>query len=154
MFYSCDSLVETPIDLNPSIADNMYSNCTSLTEIKGLDKNTITSANTIFSECKKLKTITMNFSNLDSDSENMFYYTTNLENIEIVGEIKTNILQTTYSSFGSYLTVESLLNILNALEDRSNTTSKTLSWKTSFNNKLTSEQLAIATNKNWILSIS
>ena len=154
MFYSCDSLVETPIDLNPSIADNMYSNCTSLTEIKGLDKNTITSANTIFSECKKLKTITMNFSNLDSDSENMFYYTTNLENIEIVGEIKTNILQTTYSSFGSYLTVESLLNILNALEDRSNTTSKTLSWKTSFNNKLTSKQLAIATNKNWILSIS
>ena len=49
----------------------------------------------------------------------------------------------------SHLTVESLVSILNALEDKSGTDSETLRIGSQNLAKLSSSQIAIATNKNW-----
>ena len=50
-----------------------------------------------------------------------------------------------------HLTVESLVNILNALEDKTGTSSETLRIGSQNLAKLNSSQIAIATNKNWTL---
>ena len=51
----------------------------------------------------------------------------------------------------SHLTVESLVSILNALEDKTGTSSETLRIGSQNLAKLNSSQIAIATNKNWTL---
>lgn len=50
------------------------------------------------------------------------------------------------------LTIDSLLHILNSIPDRSETWTSTLTIGSINKSKLTPEQIAIATNKNWIVN--
>lgn len=55
-------------------------------------------------------------------------------------------------NYSNGITVESLVGILNALFDRTAQSAKTITIGSTNLNKLTAEQIAVATNKNWNLA--
>lgn len=80
-----------------------------------------------------------------------FYNAKQLTNLTFVGLIKVNGLDLSHSE---KLTKESLLTVLNCLEDKSEDTSGT-QWMVSLGAtnkaKLTAEELAIASDKGWVV---
>lgn len=157
---------------------DMFYNCTSLSEIKGIENwNTerTTDLSWIFYNCTSLQSLDLSGWKTENvtDMTNMFAYCSSLQSLLInftigenttvtsmFGDLSNNFttIQTTgglkiCNSIGftncRYLTNESVMVIINALEDRSEKTTKTLTlYRTQFD-ELTPEQLAIATSKNW-----
>lgn len=105
---------------------NTFNNCENLTEIKAiLNLSEVTSVNTMFNLCKKLKEVRFN-----------------------EGSVKISI------SFASsnLLSAESIQSIIDGLADLTGVTAQTLTFHTDVKNKLTQEQLTTITNKNWTLA--
>ena len=126
MFDSCSSLLTIP-QINTTNVTNMeymFNGCRSLTSIPLLDTTNVTSMEYIFSGCKSLK------------------YLGGFKNLSI--SVTSYFLEQCPK-----LTVESLMNVINNLATVSG---KTLSFGSTNLNKLTAEQIAIATNKGWTLS--
>lgn len=127
-FSNCNSLLK--LNINTSKMTDMrlmLNNCTSLTDLGALDASSlpsITFTNNIFSKCTAL----MNFGGL------------------------LNIKYSYSISDSTKLTVESLMNCINGLADLTGGTSQTLTMGSTNLSKLTSEQIAIATSKNWTLA--
>ena len=129
---------------------NMFYNCRSLTSIPLLDTSKVQDMNNMFSGCNSLTSIPL----LDTtNSTNMSYFFgfDNLNNLTYLGGFKNLSI-----SINSYflercpnLTVESLMNVINNLATVSG---KSLSIGSTNLNKLTAEQIAIATNKGWTLT--
>lgn len=153
LFYNCNSLKE--LDLSNwnanKITDTteMFYNCNELQNIdlSGWNAN-IKWMRGMFERCYTLKNL--NMSNIDvsnvKDFEYLFLECTDLTNFQAPQNINASI--SLYDS--RLLTVDSLLSVLNNLTDRTNTTSMTCSLGDNLY-KLTEDQIAIATNKNWIL---
>ena len=151
MFSSCSNLTTIP-QLDTSIGTNfsyMFYGCSNLTTVPQLDTSNGTNFGTMFSYCYKLKSIELTSFIATS---RMFDSCTVLENLKITGTItvKNNYLNLSYST---KLTVESLLNVLNALSDN---TSLSTTYKITLGStnlaKLTDEQKQIAINKNYTLA--
>ena len=107
-----------------SIGSYAFNNCNSLTSINLPDSLTGIGAN-VFNGCSSLENVTI---------ENGF----NCNNLNLSAS-------TRYS-------VETMVSWFNALADRTGQTSFKLTIGTTNLNKLTAEQKAIATNKNWTLA--
>ena len=151
MFGGCSTLTTIPqLDTSSGINfSNMFSVCEKLTTIPQLDTSRGNSFSSMFYRCSKLTTI--NLSSFYS-SNYMFESCIALENLNVTGTItvKNNYLNLSYSK---NLTVESLLNVLNALSDN---TSVSTTYKITLGStnlaKLTDEQKQIAINKNYTLA--
>lgn len=148
MFYNCSGLTTWNIDL-PALTDGstMFSNCSGLTSFNG-NLSSLVTGSTIFSDCINLQTFTSDLSSLSSDI-NMFLYCTALENFTLTGTLNCNNFTLSYCN---NLTVDSLVNIISVLVDLTGQSSKTLILGSTNLAKLTDEQKAVATNKNWTLS--
>lgn len=128
---------------------DMFASCQSLTEVPELDTSQGTSFTSMFYLCQRLVTIgKLNFTKATGNLTSVLNQCSSLKNITLEGTVKQNI---TFSS-SAPLTHESLMSILNALYDFSDTTTtKTLTIGSKNIAKLTDSELEIATNKGWTI---
>ena len=152
MFFNCSSLTSIPL-LDTSNVTNMsymFSGCSSLTSIPLLDTSKVTNMSNMFSGCSSLTSIPL----LDTSKViNMGYFFgfSSINNLTDLGGFK-NLSISVASNFLDKcpnLTVESLMNVINNLATVSG---QTLKFGSTNLNKLTAEQIAIATNKGWTLT--
>ena len=176
MFTVCSSLKSIPL-LNTTNVTNMnymLSGCSSLTSIPLLDTSNVTNMQSMFYGCSSLTSIPQLDTSNVTNMYNMFYNctsftsiplldTTNVTNMDYIFGFSTMNNLTYLGGFknlsisaASYfldrcpnLTVESLMNVINNLATVSG---KTLNFGSTNLNKLTAEQIAIATSKGWTLT--
>ena len=133
-----------------TVAQNMFSSCTSLTELPKLDFSNASSAYATFSWCIKLHTIEeLVLGNSATTFTSTFNRCDALQNIIITGAIYNDI------SFkdSKLLTHESLMSIINALYDyKDSGKTYTVTLGTENLAKLTDAEKAIATQKGWTLA--
>lgn len=108
---------------------------------------------TIFQNCRQLKTIRyIEFSPYADLRNTIFYNCDALENLTVGGTINSNNFDVHWSTKLSH---DSLMSIINALADKSQDTSGT-KWVCTLGTanleKLTNEEIAIATEKGWTLA--
>ena len=151
MFYYCRKLLAVPqLDTsNGTSFEQMFFYCENLVEIPLLDTSKGTSFNQAFARCSKLTTIGL--TSFIATSK-MFEYSSNLQNLNVTGTITVKANDTLNLSTTNKLTVESLLSVLNALKDNTGGTTYNIKLGSTNLAKLTDEQKAIATNKNYTLS--
>ena len=154
MFSGCTNL--TTLDLSNfdtskvTNMSNMFSNCTNLTSVDVSNFNTskVTNMGYMFNNCNNLTTLDL--SNFDTskvtDMALMFYNCTALTDFKAPKNISANI---SFSSCTN-LTHDSLMSIINNLATVSS--KKTLTLGSTLLAKLTSDEIAIATAKNWTVS--
>lgn len=150
-FYRLVCLTEFP-SIDTSKGTNFYQ-CWYGDAVTTFPEFNLTSATNLkeaFRQCSKAVT----FTNLIFDSAptnvmtNMFQSVSQLENITITGTIKVNSNNLSFAN-SPKLTVESMLSVLNALEDNTGEGTRYTVYFGSTNlAKLTDEQKAIAENKN------
>lgn len=138
--------------LNTDLCTNLYRtfyNCKNLTNIGFSNTSKVTNFNNTFQLCHSINTI----NNIDignaTDITYMFGGCVNLQNLTIYNIKKSGL------SFSdcTLLTHDSLINILNALEDYSaSSTTYTLTLGATNLAKLTEDEIAIGTNKGWTIS--
>lgn len=127
-------------------AENMFSRCSNLQTFNS-NMPLIELTDSMFYECSNLQTFISDLSSLTSANQ-MFYGCTSLTNITLSGTLNCDDFNISYST---NLTVDSLMSVINALVDLSSESSKTLILGSANLAKLTDEQKAVATNKNWVL---
>ena len=160
---------------NMTKADNMFNN-TRITTSPQMDTSSVTTMNSMFSACAKLKEV----ENFDTSSaykmESLFG---NCSLLQTVSELDTSNVTTNFSAYNSpfyncntlrhfggfkdlngtmyldkcySLSYESIMNVINKLAD--GVSGKTLYLHRDLVNQLSDEDIAIATNKGWSLSPS
>lgn len=177
-----EATIKPKYDFKISNANSMFRNVVDITEMDKLLENCGVSieflpgasAGRMFQECKNLVSVpTINLLNVTNTVLNMFLYCqslqkvrieniqsvtmyqgmfsycTGLVDLEITGELRLTGFDVSQSTLLSH---ESLLNILNILEDKTTDTSGT-NWKVTLGStnlaKLTEEELEIAYQKGW-----
>ena len=153
LFQSCLSLVNVEV---PVFANHMFNNCTALESVS-LSDGTTTIGYCIFNGCKALKTVclpssitaaTNNSLTSTSSSYYAFYNCTALEDVQLGKDWNMSLRL----NVSNNLTVDSMVAMFNSLKDLTGDTAKTLTLGSTNLAKLTDEQKAIATNKNWTLA--
>lgn len=151
--YHCLGLTEIP-SLNTSNGKNFdcaFATSTNIKKIGELDLSKAENINYLFRKCYSLSTLEgLTFDSMPTSkmTYNPFDNCSRLANITIKGTIKvdSNHLKLSHCS---YLTVDSMLSILNSLEDNTGEAAQYTVYFGSTNlAKLTDEQKAIAANKN------
>lgn len=132
---------------NLTNAQYMFSNATQITRIGELDFRKVTNGNSTFENCNALKTIDKIIVSDTTPYTGMFNYCYALANITFEGVIGQSI------SFANcvYLTNASIQSIIDHLKDLTGLTAKTLTFRAEVGAKLTAEQKAAITSKNWTL---
>ena len=177
LFAGCHSLVEIQkIDtLNVTDMRSMFASCISLTTIPQLDTSNVTKVSngdyaSIFAYCESLTTIPQLDTSKITDMRYMFY---KCESLTTIPQLDTsNVTNMSYTFDGckslknlggfiglklslklsnfTLLTHESLMNVINNLAEVTNSPTLTLGeWNI---NKLTADEIAIATSKGWIVN--
>lgn len=156
-FENCPKLQNAPILNTPVCAlfNHMYYKCSALVNGGTYDMRSVPKASGIlyvqymFAACSSMTNVSIKTDSLrSSNMVRMFYQCSALTDLTIEGTIKVddNNLNVAYSP---KLTVESLLSVLNALEDNTGESTQYTVYLGSSNLvKLTQEQRNIATNKN------
>jgi hypothetical protein len=153
MFARCSQLINFSSDLSSlTNGTNMFLYCIGLTNWN-IDLPNLNNGLSMFQGCSNLQTFISNLSNLTETplySDNtMFSGCTALENFTLSGTLNCDNFNLSVST---NLTVDSLVNVISVLADLTGQSSKTLILGSTNLAKLTDEQKAVATNKNWILS--
>lgn len=135
---------------NATSAGSTFYLCRRISEIK-FNTEKIISYGQMVNGCSVLESIfNLNLGETSSVQYSPFGNCHNLTNITFAdGSIINNSISFQNST---KLTVDSILNILNILKDLTGSTSATLTLGAENLAKLTDEQKAIATNKNWVLA--
>ena len=149
-FRTCKSLTSIPeIDTtNVTYMYSMFEGCSSLTSIPEINTTNVTRMDYMFSGCSSLTSIpeidTTNVIAIDC----MIRYCSSLTNL---GGFKNLSVSCTYAFLDQCpnLTVESLMNVINKLATVSE---KSLKFGQTNLDKLTPEQIAVATSKGWTLT--
>ena len=159
MFDSCTNLIHAIITGTTSTGDTggeVFKGCTKLQEVY-LAPNTKKIGYSIFYNCSALKTVSLPSTITEdtnscltstSSSYYAFYGCTAIEDVQL-GQDWNMSLRLDVSN---NLTVDSILAMFNSLKDLTGETAKTLTLGSTNLAKLTDEQKAIATNKNWTLA--
>lgn len=170
-FYECSEL--TTVVLNNCVIDTQnqsFALCTSLQNINFPDSITTIGAQTFyncsslenvilpsgikvinslaFNSCSSLSNVILP-SSLEVLGSNIFSGCSALENVTLESGFNANGLDVSASSLFS---VDTLVSMLNALADLTGQQAKTLTIGSTNLAKLSNEQLAIATEKNWTLA--
>lgn len=175
MFSNCTNLTISP-KLDTSNGTNfnyMFNRCTNLKTLQHIDTSNGTNFGGMFFKCERLTTIPQLDTSKGTDFSLMFRYCSSLTtvgltsfiaesamfdscqsltNLTVTGTITVNATNELKLSGSSKLTVESLLSVLNALKDNTGGTTYNIQLGSTNLAKLTDEQKAIATNKNYTLS--
>lgn len=132
-----------------SIVNGAFQKCTNLKSV--IIPNSVTSiGNLSFADCTNLKSVTISNS-VTSISENAFQFTLNITSLKLENGFNASL--TLSSWWGTtMLTAENMIAMFEALADLTGQTAKTLKIGKNNLNKLTDEEKAIATNKNWNLA--
>ena len=156
MFWKCASLTSIPqmVTSNVTEMDYMLRGCSSLTTIPQLDISRVQHIYGMFMECSGLKSLPLlDFSNVGDIYELFDIPSSSNEtpypNLTDLGGFKNLKVSLNLSGMPN-LTVQSLMNVINNLANRSSI-SPTLTLGTTNLSKLTAEQKAVATNKGWVL---
>lgn len=161
MFNGCSSLKIISL-LDTSKVTNMsymFDECGALAEIPQFNTKNVTKTNYMFNNCKALKTVPL----LDFSSvTNINYMFANCYAIENLGGFKDlgkAYLTTAGANTGNYtltittskLTHDSIMNVINNLYDiaSAGVRQQTFEIGSTNMNKLTADEIAIATNKGW-----
>ena len=162
MFNGCKALTTVP-PLDTSSVNNimyMFSGCNLLTTIPSFDLSNVTSMNCVFEYCYALKSIPLLDFGSITDISYIFGFG-DLTNLTDIGGFKNLGMQPTLSVNNTYgfnkapnMTHESVMNIINNLYDRKSAgySVVTLKFATKTLALLSDEEIAIATNKGWIIS--
>ena len=153
-FAYCSSLKKIVIPQSvKSISAWAFRDCSRLEEISlpdGLEKLGVddgTSSGRVFYNCRNLRKV--NIPNAIVYTQNLFHGCSSLEDVTIANGFNNDGLNLSYSTLYSS---ETIVSWLNALADRTGQTAYTLTIGSTNLAKLTPEQIAIATNKNWNLA--
>ena len=141
----------------------MFQYCSKIKEIPQIDTSSVTNMYNMFAECSLLETIPkLNANNVKSISSTFYkcYNLKNLggfENLGMAYEISQSANYNSYTlelSYSDNLTHASLMNIINNLYDikSKGCNAQKLILGTTNVNKLTSEEIAIATSHGWNVS--
>ena len=159
MFERCTNLVHaiiTGTGSSGNTGDEVFKGCTKLQEVY-LAPNTKKISEQIFYNCTALKTVSLPSTITEdtnscltstSSSNYAFYSCTALEDVQL-GQDWNMSLRLNVSN---NLTVDSMVAMFSSLKDLTGDTAKTLTLGSTNLAKLTDEQKAIATNKNWTLA--
>ena len=162
MFKGCSSLKQIPL-LNTkscNLMQEMFSGCSSITEIPELDTSNVISMWYMFFKCTSLTTVPMLDASKIINVYNMF---NNCSSLVTLGGLKNlgmsyptnwieNVSEATLNlSDSPLLTHDSLMNVINNLYNIKSKGVKTQTLQLGNTNKakLTTEEIAIATNKGW-----
>ena len=132
-----------------TLYNSLFRSCINLKKVEL--PNTLTTIQArAFQSCSSLSTINFPNSLTSIPSGNQpFQLCTSLENVTIENGFNCNYLNLSSSTKYS---VETMVSWFNALADRTGDTAYTFTIGATNLNKLTAEQKAIATNKNWTLA--
>lgn len=150
MFWGCENLTTIPqLDIsNVTYMDCAFYGCSNLVTVSSLDTSKVSSLAQVFENCKNLVTVPL----LDTSKViyifRLFYNCNKLTNLGGFKNLKTQL----DLSSSPLLTVESLMNVINNLKDLTGDSAQTLTLGATNLAKLTDEQKAVATNKNWVLA--
>lgn len=147
-FYNCTSLTSIIIpDSVTSIEKNAFGVCIKLKSI--IIPNGVTSIEAnLFQDCRNLVSVTIPNS-ITTIRSGVFYNCANLEKVTLGDGFNANNLVLSAST--KYIR-ETILQWLNALADRTGQTAYKLTIGATNLQKLTEEDIAIATAKNWTLA--
>ena len=150
VFSSCTYLETVKYEAGvTNLSNSLFRNCINLKEVE-LPNTLTTIQSRAFQSCSSLSTINFPNSLTSIPSGNQpFQSCTSLENVTIENGFNCNYLN--LSSSTNY-SVETMVSWFNALADRTGDTAYTFTIGATNLNKLTAEQKAIATNKNWTLA--
>lgn len=181
MFQYCSSLQSIPpIDTTKVITmSNMFNGCETLQSIPTLNTSNVTDMGSMFYNCKSLQSIPLLDTSNVTKMSNMFYNCTSLQSIPLLdcGNV-TNVGSffgfsniTTLTDLGGFkdlkisvtssfldkapnLTVDSLMNVINNVYDLTTNglSGQSLKFGQTNLDKLTPEQIAVATAKGWTLT--
>lgn len=159
MFYDCYSLTTIfPMNTTRVIdMSNMFQNCYRIKNIPQLDTSNVSDATAMFQNCSSLQSIPLlDFGNVTSVSY-MFGYgkITTLTDLGGFKNLKIN-WNDVYGLINlPNLTYQSVMNVINNLYDfRGNgdtTTTRTIQFSSESKSLLSDADIAIATNKGWII---
>ena len=165
MFASCSKLKSISQLDTSNVVDmgSMFSSCSSLKSIPQLNTNKVTYMGWMFSQCTLLETIpqldTSNVTNISNIVDNCRYLKNlgGFENLGMAYEISQSANYSNYTlnlSSSDKLTHESLMNIINNLYDikTKGCNAQKLILGTTNINKLTSKEIALATEKGFSVS--
>lgn len=146
MFNYCASLTTVPQFDTSNVIDthNMFVGCSSLQAVPEFDTSNVTDMTNMFIECSKLQTVPLlNVSNVTKMSF-IFNDCSSLTNLGGFTGLKQN-LELAYSPL---LTVDSVMNVINAAADMTSEP-KTLTLHKDTFDKLSQDQIATASAKGW-----
>ena len=147
-FQNCSSLATINLpDSIAAIGSSAFQNCSSLATIN-LPNSIATIGNSAFQNCSSLATINLPNS-IAAISSNTFPFCSALTDVTIESGFNCDKLNLSAST---RYTAETIVSWLEALADRTGQAPFTLTIGADNLNKLTAEQKAIATNKNWTLA--
>lgn len=165
LFFQCTSLPTIP-ELNTSKTTAFYGifySCASITEIPNIDTSAGTDFYIMFQGCTNLETVPQLDMSKSVRNTNMFKDCTNLTNFGGCLNLGKGYLTTASSNYANYtldlssctkLTHESLMNVINGLYDIASIEVQPQQLILGSENleKLTEEEIAIATDKGWTVS--
>ena len=157
MFYNCTKLQSIP-ELNTSNATSMgymFFSCVSLTTIPLLDTTKVTDMTRMFYNCTKLQSIPLLECGKVTNMDTIFGYS-NIDTFTDLGGFKNLKISVTSNFLDKTpnLTVDSLMNVINNVYDltANGLSGQSLCFGQTNLDKLTGEQIAVATAKGWTLT--
>ena len=181
MFSGCTSLQSIPLldTVNVQIMGGMFRDCSNVFEFPLLDTRNVTDMVCLFLNCNKITTIPQLDTTKVTNMIGMFYGCSSLQSIPLLECGKATLMNNFFGYFtiptltdlGGFkdlkisitsgfldmlpnLTVESLMNVINNVYDLTGNglSGQTLKFGQTNLDKLTPEQIAVATAKGWTLT--
>ena len=151
MFSGCVNLIQVPLLNTANVVHfhEMFYNCTSLTTIPQFNTSSLYSANLMLAGCSKLVSVPLMDFGKAEQLRSMLLGCSELTDLKGFTNLSVNL----DLSSSRKLTAESLMNIINeALDLTTGGWNCTLTLGATNIEKLTEEQIAIATAKGWTLA--
>ena len=157
MFNGCNNLITIPQlnTTNVTTMNYMFSNCKSLTTIPQLNTAKVTIMYNMFNGCKSLSSLPLFNCGEVNDMGSFFGYSS-INTLTHLGGFKDLKISVTseFIDLVPNLTIESLMNVINNLYDltANGLSGETLVFGQTNLDKLSAEQIAVATAKGWTLT--
>ena len=151
MFSSCVNLMQVPLLDTSNVVhfDEMFYNCTSLTTVPQFDTSNLYSAQLMFGGCSKLVKIPLLDFTKAEQLRSMLLACSELVELSGFSNLSVNL----DLSSSRKLTADSIMSVINEAKDLSETGgTATLTLGSTNIEKLTEEQIAIASFKGWTLA--